>query len=142
MLDLRWPNGIFVCKKFWADIETFSGRNPKACKQREKAEDDLARLKAIPLTETIFNVLSDQENHNHGVLHGKQPFLEHNLNLYKLRYGIDTQGKSGGIRVMYLKNKDDNTIIFVHTYSKKPTPPNGTTIDAEIISRVKEFLEI
>jgi len=101
------------------DINNFSGRNPKVCRQTEDADDDLSRLKAIPITETIFNVLSDPENYNHGTFHGKQPFLEQNLNLYKLRYAIDNQGKSNGIRIMYLKNKADDTIIFAHAYSKK-----------------------
>ncbi|MFT7507696.1 MAG: hypothetical protein ACI92I_000861 [Acidimicrobiales bacterium] len=140
MPHYRWPKGVFVCKKFWADIEKFSGRNPKLCRQTEEAEDDLSRLGAILLTDAIFNVLSDPENHDHGVLHGKQPFLDHDLNLYKLRYAIDKQGKRNGIRVMYVKN--DDTIIFIHAYSKRPTPPNGVKIDTEIIGRLKEFLEI
>jgi hypothetical protein len=70
MLNSSWLKEVFVCKKLWKDIETFSNRNPKLCGPREeqKTEEVITCIQNIPLTEAILNVIADAENNQHGTL--------------------------------------------------------------------------
>ncbi len=133
---------VLACPKLWRDIEAIKKRNPKICTPREDCPNgasDKTKLIAIPLTEAILNVITDPENGSHGTLHGNQPFLAQKMKIYKLRYAVDKQGASKGIRVIYAS--DGETLIFVYIYSKRPTP-DGRKIEAELQARLKEFLGI
>lgn len=132
------PKEIFVCHKVWDDIKGFSGLNSKICRPVEESDNgtsDLQKLKAIPLTNAILNVLINPEN-DHGSLCGHQPFLEKGWKIYKLRYRIGNRGDADSLRVIYAMN--GSILILAHIYPKKPTKRDRDII-AEYCFRLKAF---
>lgn len=114
------PLQFNTCPDFWKDVK-FIYKHTKRRELRPIFEDetfasldDEPRIDCIPYIKSIKNYILNSYPNLDGIsdVYYKQPFLAQGWQIRKLRWAIDSRGKSGGTRLIYCINKE--VIIFVY----------------------------
>lgn len=101
--------------------------------------DDEGKLDCVPLVKSIKNYVLNSITMLDGISdkYGRQPFLTNGWTIRKLRYAIDNQGKSKGLRIIFCIS--ETNILFVYANIKKFCA-DERKLEIEFMSRIKNYL--
>jgi hypothetical protein len=113
---------ISVCPEFWKDVK-FLKRKLKIAELEStldahifQSADDEEKVESVLLIQLITNIINNAVNDDvldaHADKHNKQPFLNDGWTVYKMRYATGREGKSGGLRIIFcIDNNEDNVLL-------------------------------
>jgi len=131
------PKEVFVCEKVWGDLSGVRSLTKEAAPKEDVGPDasQLERLRSIPLTNAIYNVLIDPES-DKADLCNHQPYVDKGWKIYKLRWQVGRRGAADSIRIIFAVN--GVVLVLAHIYPKKPTKRERDLM-AEYTHRLKIF---
>ena len=130
---------VNVCPKFWKDVKKLPccEFNYDLTKGEFAKLDDSAKIEAIPILQSIVNLIQNDKHKQHSDKYGKQPFLRQGWIIRKMRWAIGNKGKREGLRVLFCFN--DNEILMVLVALKKDCAKEED-LEKEIMARIKDYI--
>ena len=130
---------VNVCLNFWKDVK--KSHCPEFGYDLAKEEfselDDLSKIEAIPILQSIVNLIQNDKLEQHSDKYGKQPFLQQGWIIRKMRWAVGNKGKREGLRVLFCLN--ENEILMVLIALKKDCAKEED-LEKEIMSRIKDYI--
>ena len=106
----------------------------------EDGDIDIA-VSSIPLVESITTLLTNALKNNlldhHSNKYFKQPFLKEEWIIRKMRFATDTEGKRGGLRIIFCLNSNQILLVLI---KKKRDCLKEELLEKEIIKRIKDYI--
>lgn len=141
---------LFTCADFWKDVKTLGKHIKPSLLETELAPEELEKMAAadkiaaMPILRQIATAVKNKMGKlnelPNNVKNGQQPFLSDDWILWKLRWAVDKQGASYGLRIMYSVN--GKHIVFSAIKHKKEVKDDEQGFQEEVIERLRVFLDV
>jgi hypothetical protein len=137
---------VFVHPLFWKDTKTLRKNCKKSFLDSAYSDDDFEqadgskKLKSIAYFDTINNYINNNRLEEISEKVGRQPYLDKGWTIHKIRYGIDTTGKRGGVRLIFAVN--DRNLLYISVRLKKDVEGLESKFEAECVERLGEYINI
>ena len=138
---------LFTCADFWKDVKNLKGNIKASLLDIELTAEEFEKLSvaekiaAVPLlrqiSTTIKNKMGKLNELPNNDRNGQQPFLTDDWVLWKMRWAVDKQGASYGLRIMYSVN--GKHIVFACIKHKKEIKDDEKEFQKETVERLKMF---
>lgn len=139
----------YSCDEFWKDYKIIAKGLAKHHTQCAFSPDEfkelqtVGKIKAVPLLQQIMIAIENKINKldslpgNSG--NDRQPFLDKGWKIWKLRWAVNNQGKSGGLRIMFA-TQDGGNVCFIFMDIKGSY--KEADLQSETFARMKAFLAL
>lgn len=130
---------VSICPQFWKDIKKSHCQEfiYDFAKDEFAELDDTAKIEAIPVLQSIVNLIQNDIFEQHSVKYGKQPFLQLGWTIRKMRWAIGNKGKSEGLRVLFCLNGKEILMVLI---ALKRDCAKEENLEKEIMSRIKDYI--
>lgn len=134
---------VYCFKSFWKDIKELKRHHIKGLEpqfEMDDTEDDLVLISNYPLVDAIKNFIFNNYkvvSKNH-VIHDRQPFLNNDIEIWKMDWATDKKGTKGGLRILYCVNIKDSQIFMVYL-NTKPNSADQHALEKEVTGRIKNY---
>ena len=142
---MRQECKIFVHPLFWKDIKILRKTYKKSFLDSTYSDDEFEqadsakKLKSITYFDTINNYINNNRLEDISEKIGRQPYLDKDWSIHKMRRGIDTTGKRGGVRLIFAINNIN--LLYISVKIKKDVDGAEHGFEEECIKRFSEYIE-